>query len=1411
MLQTSFKSFYNQGLFSGNYLEHHLPETSIWKENEEKIRKAHGELAELCKEIKGLNLGPGEEANLESKFIQPVLRILGYDFDVQPTTQRGFSKKRPDYALFKDKASLQSAREYKTDITRFFTHPLTILEAKYWDRRLNDADSRDTLDSRDPTAQTVKYLDDVYRASQSRIKWAVLTNGKLWRLFYYHAASRSGNFYEVDLEELIANGDLDKFKYFYLFFSKDAFVPNPATGRSWLDMHLKGSEDYAAEVSARIKELIFDRVFEGLSKGFIEYRRNETGVTNETEKSLKEIFNGCLTLLYRLLFLLYAESRGLLPVDDNSYYKKSLKKLKGDITKDVATIGLSGMSHKAYDYWSRFESLCRIVDEGDSALNVPIYNGGLFETRSGSFLADNKISDPYLADAIYLLTTEQRTENHHASFIDYSSLGVRHLGDIYEGLLEFHIRVAEEEMIEVREKGKLLWKPARGIEKTKEKKQKIPQTRKVGEVYIENSKHERKATGSYYTPHYIVEYIVKNSVGRVLEERLDKARTIVTELEGLYEKQRRQLKQPKEWKHWEHAGEPKGKHIDKIIKLEREFYEIVFDIKALDPAMGSGHFLVHTVDFISDRIVTFLAEYPDNPVIRRIEEMRTDILKDVERQGVSIDETKLTEVNLIKRTVMKRCIYGVDLNEMAVELSKLSLWLDSFTLGAPLSFLDHHLKCGNSLVGTDLESLEKAQKGELYTVSLEPLQRAIRDMIFVSSLSDATYEQVKDSADKYHDADSHIEGYRILLDILVSEHFGIKDARAFLLDRGTKIDLNNLGKSIESMSKKDRETIETIEKIAGEKRFFHWEIEFPEVFYERVGDLKQKLEKKANPGFDCVIGNPPYGVAFEKSFKAYLNEKFIAAEYQLESFTLFIEQAISLLRQNGTHSYITPTTWLSMHYYENLRTFLLENNRVKQVLFFKEPVFENATVETCIEVVEKGMPNSETTLMIGTVLDKSETLETKWVEIAQEKIEKFEGKRITAYLTPQSLDLIGKVRNISLPLRNVSEICNGLKPYEVGKGTPPQTKKDVENRIYDAIYKKNESYKPFLRGEDFHRYNLNPIESRWLNYGECLAAPRPTTPFFAPKKITIRQTADKIIATIDDKQYLNLNNVHNLLLKGEDYFLEFILSLLNSRFLSFVHTMIVPEFGRVFAEVKIVNLEKLPIPRISFTTPEDERKDRVAEGIGLYKKCMLALESEGVSYDKTAEKNDRSVADPHAGGEEESLSGEHTGASGRVHGLRGRAGEPEDAGRISKDPDKALDWVDGELAENRNDTIHDFLAHLAEQMIEMNKKKNAEIKDFLGFLSRRIDKEVDDLKNKTKVKSYHASDFGTLIKILEQNKIKLSFDDEKRLEEAYNQSLGNILPVIAQINATDSLIDQVVYKLYGLTDEEIMVVAVGAH
>ena len=138
--------------------------------------------------------------------------------------------------------------------------------------------------------------------------------------------------------------------------------------------------------------------------------------------------------------------------------------------------------------------------------------------------------------------------------------------------------------------------------------------------------------------------------------------------------------------------------------------------------MGSGHFLVNTVDHLTDGIIRRMQVYHDshpdvpwdwNPVQRLIERVRQEIGAEMARQGITIDPARLDDTNLLTRLVMKRCIYGVDINPLAVELAKLSLWLHSFTIGAPLSFLDHHLRWGNSVVGADVRTVEAAMRGEV--------------------------------------------------------------------------------------------------------------------------------------------------------------------------------------------------------------------------------------------------------------------------------------------------------------------------------------------------------------------------------------------------------------------------------------------------------------------------------------------------------------------------------------------------------------------------------------------------------------------------------------------------------------------------------------------------------------------------
>jgi len=205
---------------------------------------------------------------------------------------------------------------------------------------------------------------------------------------------------------------------------------------------------------------------------------------------------------------------------------------------------------------------------------------------------------------------------------------------------------------------------------------------------------------------------------------------------------------------------------------------------------------------------------------------------------------------------MKRCIYGVDLNPMAVELAKVSLWLHSFTVGAPLSFLDHHLRCGNSLIGTTARQAEadmaKPGTGGQLTFLTGPfagLLRAAEIMRGISLLSDATFAEVEESERLFRQFDEAARPYKQLLDIYVARHFGVKLADEFLRLYGA----DALQAGPDTVGEPYATVIREARCLREEKRFFHWDLEFPEVFI----DLERATWKE-NPGFDAVVGNPPY-------------------------------------------------------------------------------------------------------------------------------------------------------------------------------------------------------------------------------------------------------------------------------------------------------------------------------------------------------------------------------------------------------------------------------------------------------------------------------------------------------------------------------------------------------------------------
>jgi hypothetical protein len=288
--------------------------------------------------------------------------------------------------------------------------------------------------------------------------------------------------------------------------------------------------------------------------------------------------------------------------------------------------------------------------------------------------------------------------------------------------------------------------------------------------------------------------------------------------------------------------------------------------------MGSGHFLVSLVDFLSDKILQMMSDAAnraapiagesgyESPVAQRCAEIRRHILERATEHHWPIREEHLDDRHIVRRMVLKRVIYGVDLNPMAVELAKLSLWLHSFTVGAPLSFLDHHLRCGNSLVGSRVEAVTEAMRERgLFGTSYAGVLAATDMMERIEEMTDSDIAEVRESAGMFEEIEKTLAPYRRLLHLDTAHHWLYPPTpaeRKIWLDPRTILggehgDPRKLVGAPPDGEGRLAKSLRAVLTAATDDAFFHWELMFPEVWHE-------KGQRKPDGGFDAVIGNPPW-------------------------------------------------------------------------------------------------------------------------------------------------------------------------------------------------------------------------------------------------------------------------------------------------------------------------------------------------------------------------------------------------------------------------------------------------------------------------------------------------------------------------------------------------------------------------
>ena len=750
------------------------------------------------------------EAVTEQELIRPVLELLGWvDYLPQQGTTR--NEDIPDLLLFPDMGSKERAAARASAEERY-RDASAVEESKRFGLPLDARDQGDRHQSKTPHGQIIRYLSTAEAESESRIRWGMLTNGGVWRLYDYRARPRATSYFEADLGQLFGADDTDGLRAFYLLFRRDSFAPQDGATASFLEAALAEGRRYEQQVAQDLSAVVFERAFPSLVRALAE----------NTQYELAEIREAALIFLYRLLFVLYAEDRGLLPVNDARYEDYGLRRpVREDIARKMGVGTL--FSARATNYYDHLMTLGRLIDEGDATIGLPPYNGGLFNAAAAPLLAQVHLSDAVIAPIIHDLSHAETSEGRR--FVNYRDMSVQQLGSIYERLLE-----------------------------------REPVRDDAGDIVVRPNSYARKDSGSFFTPQELVDLIVDRTLKPLAEERLAAFKERSAALAG------------------DHR--PREQRRDELRMLDPA--EAVLNLKVLDPAMGSGHFLVTAVDFLSDYIaelVEYVPPVPEwldgayvSPLVERVAAIRQDILQRAHESNWVMDETLLTDQAIIRRMVLKRCIYGVDKNPLTVELAKVSLWLHSFTVGAPLSFLNHHLRCGDSLIGLRVveareELLRLGGGGGLFAMgAIQGAENATAGMQRIEEMSDADIAEVRESVTLFRGVEDTTAELRSLLDFLtglrwLTAGMNRRERAAFeaplgdalaqrpddayrLLARGRFVD--------ESLPPRAFTDVwDRAKAIAEREGFLHWEAAFPGVWHGWQ-------DARPQGGFDAIIGNPPW-------------------------------------------------------------------------------------------------------------------------------------------------------------------------------------------------------------------------------------------------------------------------------------------------------------------------------------------------------------------------------------------------------------------------------------------------------------------------------------------------------------------------------------------------------------------------
>ncbi len=671
----------------------------------------------------------------------------------------------------------------------------------------------------------------------------LVTNGRMLRLLRDSSRLIKLTYLEFDLDRIFTDGLFADFAVLYRLLHATR-LPNKqdTSSQSLIERYHQDSLEQGTRIREGLRRAVTETL-EILGTGFLSQSCNDNLREQVENGQLRpyDYFNHLLRLVYRLLFVMVIEERGLVfpvgavPRFVHIYFQHySIQRLR----RLAVTLGMK--TERFNDAWASLLATFQLFEKPEQAakFGMTALGGQLFNPDSLGPLAISRLSNATLLTALDRLCYFDDSKTGQRTPVNFGALATEEFGSVYESLLELHPQI-----------------------------QSYP-TPHFG--FIQAAGNERKTSGSYYTPTSLVDCLLDSALDPVIEERI---------------------------KNYAKLG---------FTSIEKG----LLAIKVCDPACGSGHFIIAAAQRIA----------------RRLALLRTN--------G---DEPAPDEMRHALREVIGHCIFGVDINPMSVELCKLGLWLEAVEPGKPLTFLDHHIKCGNSLLGTTpaaikagipddaykpiasdtkqaanwLKKLNKDAKtgqGDVFNFTsddpLDPLGNLPAAVARLETLSDETPEalQAKESLYREIVEGSGYDNARLLHDAWCVAFVWPKNKVELNTELTTR-HLHDIERNPQTISPWLKQKIR---ELAGQYRFFHWHLEFPTMF-----------DADGNGGFDSILGNPPWemmttgqGQEAEDEF-ARLQHCFKSNQYEIlngrrDLYKLFLVKSPELLGDQGIGAFLTP-------------------------------------------------------------------------------------------------------------------------------------------------------------------------------------------------------------------------------------------------------------------------------------------------------------------------------------------------------------------------------------------------------------------------------------------------------------------------------------------------------------------------